>query len=1071
MAFPVAPAPKPTLPGPRKAAPSAQEKALQVQIQKQREFEDAVSNQEKLGRTGASLVGQTIGGPVRAGLQTTVMPALEKLGIKNPNVPYMPKSDVATFLFGEEPIYSLPKIMEDARAKTAQGDIKGGAGLAGMAVLGTLADLTPGGGGKKKAAQEGAEAASRLVKSHGDEALSALGKIASKVKGEGAAILKKAEQELSKAKALVPEHLFPNQAADDVAEATVKNLEPLPKTSTAKTQIQSGSPKLETNVPSPSTKPSVSAEKPVGSYSEGLAQNEKLYNTKNIDLSEQGKKSLDEGINAAKPKMQEVVGKPLTNKEVEKLANETGAVLKETVGREETAKRAAENLNLRRSVAEAAQSGNIGPEFVELWLRDKAAGADLARQLQARRITARPEDARRIDMILDGIYRTGAAADEVADAAKGVDWKNPESVATFYRTFVKPKASDWIDTLRYNSMLSSPLTHIQNAASNLQGTALISPIEKAVAGGLDAMRSALTGAPRKQFAGEGVAYTKGYFTALSKATRVFSETMSGKKLSMMPDVLDIPLKQNGVFSKIEKAAKLPLRLLEASDQFFSTLTESGIKSSLEYRIAKGANVGDIGAQASEEAARRLFRGELGKKEQGYVLDAIDTVANLVVRARDSQNPIVSNIAKFTLPFVRTPTNILKQGLEYSPMGLATLVGNKNKTEQMAKIIIGTSVASGVATMLGSNRLTWAQPTNEKEKQDFLAAGMQPYSVKIGDKWVSYSKLHPALAFNFALVSALDDSMKRGQTDEATADKILSAVAKWGNFFADQSYMKQIGDLVAGVKGDETSASKIVSNYASQLIPARAMLSWINNFIDPVQRQADPTGSMLDQQVQWVMTQLPGFSKMTPPKTDAMGNPINKQHPLWNAFSPFKISTGDEKKQERYEERATSNAQYADERKAQTKEGKEAQAKAKSKYNELSRMSPEDANVELEKIASSDKRLYDDLKAIHESVSKNYTIDEENLRSLNIENGFRAKHIWETTTRMKTPEEKNAYLQELEAKKIVTPMVAAQLFAHSILEKTNKMKTPEEKNAYLDKLIEEGKMSPVVEQTLRQLTGK
>ncbi|HNI17534.1 MAG TPA: hypothetical protein PLS35_02420, partial [Nitrospira sp.] len=444
---------------------------------------------------------------------------------------------------------------------------------------------------------------------------------------------------------------------------------------------------------------------------------------------------------------------------------------------------------------------------------------------------------------------------------------------------------------------------------------------------------------------------------------------------------------------------------------------------------------------------------------------------VVMQARASQNPVVSTIAKFTLPFVRTPVNILKQGIEYSPLGIVNLPGAANKSEKIAKILMGIGTTTAAASLLGQDRITWGTPTDKKEKEDFLAAGMQPYSVKIGDKWYSYSKLHPALAFNLALFAALHDANKRGEVDDTMLDKTLSGVAKWGGFFADQSYMKQIGDLMSAAKGDAEAGGKIIANYASQLIPARALMGWVNNIIDPVQRAADTDGSLLDQQMQWIMSQIPGLSKNVPARTDSKGAPIMKSNNILNAFSPVKVSTGNQTGEVRYNERVQANVKYAGERKEQRKEASAQQEKARVEYQRLLKLPKDQANAELDRIKAEDPRLYEDMATIHKSTVRNYTIDEENLRTLNIENGFRAAHIWAELQKMGSDEEKNAYLQDLEEKKIMTEDVSNQLAARYILEATSKMKTASEKNTFLDGLRKQGRLNKGVEQELRRLSSQ
>lgn len=640
-----------------------------------------------------------------------------------------------------------------------------------------------------------------------------------------------------------------------------------------------------------SPKPQINSQKILSKpVSSGHSLSQDFYNVNRLNIKPEAKVGITREIENAKQQIQEVIGGKLSNKEVIDRANVTARTLRKTVTQEETADKIALNLNLRRKIAKVAEDGKIDADFVDLWIKDKAAGADVARQLQARKIIADPQEASAIDLLLEGIYKQNKNADEIIAAAKNVDFNDPKQVTEFYRQFVKPKTSEWIDLLRYNSMLSSPTTHIVNSVSNFQGTGLIAPVEKTITGALDATRAALTGSQRKYFMGEGVEYAKGYYSNVKQASQTFWNVMRGRELNKNPDVRNIPLATKGGKAVVEKTLSVPLRLLEAADRFFTTLTEGGVTKSLQYKIAKGGKTGNLDKVARAEAQKRLFRSEGNLPEQGQVLNAIDTVTNTLMKLRSSDNPIVATISKFTLPFVRTPMNLFKQGIEYSPLGVITLPGAANKTEQLSKIIIGMTSASAAATLLGSNRLTWAEPTEAKAKAEFRASGKQPYAVKIGNNWISYSKLHPAFAFNFALISALDNGIKNKKVDESQAHAILSSFAKYGQFVADQSYMKNIGDFVATTKGDLEGPSRYLANYPQQLVPFRSLLGWVNRIIDPVQRQADPKSKMLDKQMQLFMAQIPGLSQKVPVRLGPDGKPIPNQNRLLNSVSPFRVTT-------------------------------------------------------------------------------------------------------------------------------------------------------------------------------------
>ena len=626
-----------------------------------------------------------------------------------------------------------------------------------------------------------------------------------------------------------------------------------------------------------------------------------FYNVDRLRINDTAKGAIKEEIEKAGELLQKTVGKKLSHNEVLDLASQSSKILDDTITRDQTKVKIAANLNLRREIAKAAMGGKSDKNFINLWIKDKAAGEDIARQLEARKISADPKELKSIKAVLDSIYKVNKNADEITKAAEGVDFNNADEVTAFYRKFIKPKASEWIDALRYNSMLSSPTTHLVNTSSNFQGTGILAPIEKTVAGLVDATRAALNGKPRQYAVGEGAKYAKGYYSNIATAAKRFNQVIRGAQTfdynPDLPTTTQIGLASGGIKKGIEKTLKFPTRLMEATDQFFSALTEGGLEESLAYRASKGIGSPDDIAQ---ETAKRLFRGELHSTDQGKLLGAIDDITGRIDNLRHADNPITSTIAKFTMPFLRTPTNLLKQGIEYSPAGVLTLVGNTKKTEQLSKIIIGTASAAGAATLLGQDRLTWAEPVNSKQKAAFRAAGRQPYSIKIGDKWVSYSKLHPALAFNFALIASIDDALKNQRLPESDADSILQAFAKYGTFVADQSYLKNIGDFIGGLKGDIDRKSSLASNYVQQLIPFRALMSYVERLTDPKQRQVDPDGTILEKQMQSIIAQIPwaaqkdlymGDTRISPiARKNQFGAVIPNQNRLLNAVSPARITT-------------------------------------------------------------------------------------------------------------------------------------------------------------------------------------
>jgi hypothetical protein len=617
-------------------------------------------------------------------------------------------------------------------------------------------------------------------------------------------------------------------------------------------------------------------------------------NVDNLKISDIGKKLIDETIQEVKPAIQQRVGKVLTNKEIIDVSERSAKILKGAVGSESTKNWEVALLNARKKLAASAESGIVDRDFIETLLTVKTQGTDIARKLQSFGIGADAQNITSKQAILESILKQNQNIDDILKASQGVDFNDFNQAVEFYRKFIKPTAGEWIDLLRYNSMLSSPKTHLVNTFSNLLNTTLIAPLEKAMQGGIDFLSSKITGNARKVFAGESAKFIEGYFSNLKKATINFADVLKGKSPITQLDLKYIPFSKEGAKGKIAKVLSYPTRLLEASDRFFIDLTEAGERAALEYRVSKGVAVKEIEEKALDTAKYRLYRQELFSPEQGNVLDAIDHFTSTLMGLRNAKNPIVSTISKFTVPFVKTPMNIFKQGVEYSPLGLSTVIGAKNKQQQLAKAMLGSAFFAGAATLLTSDRLTGAEPRDTTGIRDWRSAGKQAYSVKIGNKWVSYQKFPPAISFSFSLLSTINDTLKDKKIDDNIVDITLSAVSKYGQFLSDQSYAKSIGDMLGAIQGGEAGIERIISNYPQQLIPFRALGSWFARMFDASQRKVDSQADFIDKQIQQLFINMPFLSMTVPARLDKDGNPIPNYNRFWNAFSPIDIKTENEK---------------------------------------------------------------------------------------------------------------------------------------------------------------------------------
>jgi len=615
-----------------------------------------------------------------------------------------------------------------------------------------------------------------------------------------------------------------------------------------------------------------------------------LINVQRIAVPSKTKLFITNTIEQIRPELEAEKGAPLTHQEILKNA-EQSEILKRTTSREQTLKREAIILRTRQNLAALAQGKGISAEFVNTLRQLSMEGTNLARQLESLKIPAEENIYSSKAEIVKKLLETGKSADEIIKAAEGVDFNNANEVTKFYRSFVKPKAGEIIDEFRYINMLSSPKTHIVNAFSNLiQGTTL-APVTKLATGTLDAIGSTLTGKPRQTYISEVPAYYKGFLNSIPDALKGAFQALKGASPLYRPDVQHI-----STGTKVLAPFQYIPRILEASDVFFRTLIKGGEMEALTLRAQKqGKNVANIVQQVEKNADYYIFRKALDPKNatgQGKLLSTIDDLTQGIYNLRHI--PVV----KWFIPFVQTPMNILKQGLEYSPAGITTLIGAKNKPEQLAKMMIGSTVLAGTGYLALSGNTTWAVPKNEKEKEAFYASGRQPYSVKIGDKWIAYSKLGP-LAYPMAMAAAIQWYAKENPkaVTESTAQKLSNILSATAGFFADQSYVQGMGNLVDVLGGDITSSAKAIANLPSQLVPLASLQRWITQIIDPVYRKTE-TGLSLKSVIQNIIKGIPFASKTLPFYTTPAGEPSSRQYPLFSAFSPLPI-TKQEPKGENY----------------------------------------------------------------------------------------------------------------------------------------------------------------------------
>lgn len=744
-------------------------------------------------------------------------------------------------------------------------------------------------------------------------------------------------------------------------------------------------------------------------------------NVRNLNTSETNKKQLLRMMDDLGDALKKDIGEAITHEEV-LLAAKGSDILRKANVRPATKKIMTEIQALKEQIVAQLEAGTVGPELMDNIRSLRLAGADAGRILNSFRIGADPlmRDAK--FRVLSELDKLGKATDDMLAKADKVDFSNEKETIAFWRSIVKPTVGEIVDEMRYINLLSSPLTHIVNATSNLIQAGFLAPVTKLATGAVDFVASALPGQARKQYVREVPEFYRGAINSIGDSFSKFREVMLGTRKIERPDLERVPTNL-----PLLRQLQLIPRLLEGMDIFFRNMIREGEMNALMYRANRqGLELNDVNLAKLRKEAEKTGEYYVFRKKpdasagsgQGHLLRFIDAGTGVLQQAREKVPGV-----KWFIPFIQTPMNIFKQGIEYSPLGFATTFGAKNKKEQLAKALVGSTVFAGAGWLALSGNTTWAAPTQEKDRELFYASGRKPYSIKVGNKWVSYSKLGP-LAYPIAMAAGAQYHFNENpkNVDENTVKKLTDVLGGIAQFFSDQSYVQGIGEMVDAARGvhGKDPLSTAAQTFPQQLVPLASLQRWVNNFIDPVFRKGERGLSgkaFIDQ----IAKGIPFASKTVDAYTDPLGDPSKKKFVAGNAFNPFQMTPVDERFEDLYQLQLEARR-----RKQPLQEAKdELRELAQEQLDILDQLDSRDAHNEWLRIRAVDEDLAEEIANLKEK--KELKPVDRSALLLFVNDGSRAKFLHEEVFgKIKSAEEKEAVWNHLRETGTISKTVAKQL---------------------------------------------
>lgn len=553
------------------------------------------------------------------------------------------------------------------------------------------------------------------------------------------------------------------------------------------------------------------------------------------------------------------------------------------------ARSATDLVNMAKRISRTQNPGDeMEGAFREAWLRhaaiqEQVAGmtAEAGRALQQFRQVA---DARAVGRVLPdlGTFSGGTARlKEVADRIVDLEATGQTGKVTRYAltTARNPTAGDMATEYYINALLSGPQTHATNILSNTL-TSLLQIPEHAAAAMVGAVRrrieqagTRLTGremgnADRVLFSevgGRTVGLLQGTKEGLSEAWRSFRTGESSDAMTKLETQ-----QMKAIPGRAGEIIRLPTRLLSAEDELFKGMARRMELTGLAMRIADREGLRGAGAR------RR-------------VADLIENPSDdMIEKARDYaryltfQSPLgetarhISAFANSTpglrllLPFVRTPTNLLKFALERSPAApllkewrREVMAGGARRDTAVARALVGTGIAAMFYEAALDGRITGGGPADDNAKRLMLANGWQPYSIRVGDRYYSYRRLDP-LATTIGTVADMVDlgSHMTEKQRERSGTLITAAIL---NNLASKTWLTGISGAAEALADPERNWDSFIAQTAAG-IATPAIMAQITRTSDPILREAR---TPLDR----IRSRIPGVSDTLFPRRDVLGRPI------------------------------------------------------------------------------------------------------------------------------------------------------------------------------------------------------
>lgn len=474
-----------------------------------------------------------------------------------------------------------------------------------------------------------------------------------------------------------------------------------------------------------------------------------------------------------------------------------------------------------------------------------------------------------------------------------VNAKTPEEVDAaameIYKDVADQLPPTWIDkwnAWRYLSMLGNTKTHIRN----ILGNAVFAPVVRLK----DAIGAGIEAASIKSGERTKAVTVKQEYKEFAKQD--FDQMQDVIKSGGKMNPTDVIRDQRTIFKTrwLETLRKKNFEFMEIEDGWF-------LKAHYESALAQylQANKTDL-SKMTEGQLERARNYAIQEAQRATFRDA-SPVASAIQRASNT-NKALNVIVEGILPFKKTPVNVLKRGVEYSPAGLLYTLSRGSMQLKRGEITASQYI-DGLASGLTGTGLTalgallcglgWVSGGFGDDKEDKFAKlqGRQEYALRIGDFTYTIDWMAPSAIPFFIGVELM--AALQGEYEDAPIRAVIDAIANIMEPMFNLSMLESLNNTINAVSFADNKLTamiqEVITSYFMQAIPA--LSGHIARTVDPTRRRTyiDKNSwipESMQRTYQKLFNKIPGLSYLNQPYIDEWGREDKTQNIVVGAFENF-----------------------------------------------------------------------------------------------------------------------------------------------------------------------------------------